>query len=129
MQTKHCNLSRGRPAKFIHFVKKEQVSAELSRIVVITLQNKPQIQVSTSRVKSGDLVFVMGTGFTPDRTAMSHLRRPDGSEYNPLRLRTNGRGEFSHKIDTTMLDTGAFEVWVEDEASKVLSNRTQFTVE
>ena len=96
---------------------------------MITLQNKPQIQVSTSRVKSGDLVFVMGTGFTPDRTAMSHLRRPDGSEYNPLRLRTSGRGEFSHKIDTTMLDTGAFEVWVEDEASKVLSNRTQFTVE
>ena len=96
---------------------------------MITLQNKPQIQVSTSRVKSGDLVFVMGTGFTPDRTAMSHLRRPDGSEYNPLRLRTNGRGEFSHKIDTTMLDTGAFEVWVEDEASKVLSNRTQFSVE
>ncbi len=96
---------------------------------MITLQNKPQIQVSTSRVKSGDLVFVMGTGFTPDRTAMSHLRRPDGSEYNPLRLRTNGRGEFSHKIDTTMLDTGAFEVWVEDEASKVLSNRTQFTIE
>ena len=96
---------------------------------MITLQNKPQIQVSTSRVKSGVLVFVMGTGFTPDRTAMSHLRRPDGSEYNPLRLRTNGRGEFSHKIDTTMLDTGAFEVWVEDEASKVLSNRTQFTVE
>ena len=110
-------------------MKKEQVSAELSRIIVITLQNKPQIQVSTSRVKSGDLVFVMGTGFTPDRTAMSHLRRPDGSEYNPLRLRTNGRGEFSHKIDTTMLDTGAFEVWVEDEASKVLSNRTQFTIE
>jgi len=110
-------------------LKKEQVSAELSRIIVITLQNKPQIQVSTSRVKSGDLVFVMGTGFTPDRTAMSHLRRPDGSEYNPLRLRTNGRGEFSHKIDTTMLDTGAFEVWVEDEASKVLSNRTQFTIE
>ena len=110
-------------------MKKEQVSAELSRIVVITLQNKPQIQVSTSRVKSGDLVFVLGTGFTPDRTVMSHLRRPDGSEYNPLRLRTNGRGEFSHKIDTTMLDTGAFEVWVEDEASKVLSNRRQFTIE
>ena len=110
-------------------MRKEKVSAELSRIVVNTFQNKPQIQVSTSRVKPGDFVFVLGTGFTPDRTVMSHLRRPDGSEYNPLRLRTNGRGEFSHKIDTTMLDTGAFEVWVEDEASKVLSNRTQFTVE
>ena len=94
-----------------------------------TLQNKPQIRVSANQVKSGDLVFVMGSGFTPDRTAMSHLRRPDGSEYNPLRLRTNDRGEFSHKIDTTMLDAGRFEIWVEDEASKVLSNRMQFTVE
>jgi len=94
-----------------------------------TLQNKPQIRVSANQVKSGDLVFVMGSGFTPDRSAMSHLRRPDGSEYNPLRLRTNDRGEFSHKIDTTMLDTGRFEIWVEDEASKVLSNRMQFTVD
>ena len=94
-----------------------------------TFQNKPQIRISANRVKSGDLIFVMGAGFTPDRTAMSHLRRPDGSEYNPLRLRTNDRGEFSHKIDTTMLDTGRFEIWVEDEASKVLSNRMQFTVD
>ena len=70
-----------------------------------------------------------GAGFTPDHTAMSHLQRPDGTEYNPLRLRTNDRGEFSHKIDTTMLDVGTFELWVEDEASKKASNRQQFTVE
>jgi len=94
-----------------------------------TFENEPHIRLSANRLKSGDLVFVMGSGFTPDRTAMSHLRRPDGSEYNPLRLRTNDRGEFSHKIDTTMLDTGRFEIWVEDEASKVLSNRMQFTVD
>jgi len=60
---------------------------------------------------------------------MSHLRRPDGTEYNPLRFRTDERGAFVHKIDTVMLDVGTFEVWAEDEGSTVLSNRAQFTVE
>jgi hypothetical protein len=97
--------------------------------VTLGAQTKPAIDVSQARVKSGDLVYLMGTGFTPNRTVMSHLIRPDGSEYNPLRLRTNDRGEFFHRIDTTMLDAGTFELWAEDEASKTMSNRTQFTVE
>ena len=46
-----------------------------------------------------------------------------------MRLRTNERGEFFHKIDTTMLDVGTFELWAEDEASKTASNRQQFAVE
>ena len=90
---------------------------------------QPQVKLSANRVKSGDLVFLTGTGFTPNRTAMAHLQRPDGSEYNPLRLRTNDRGEFTHRIDTIMLDTGTFDVWVEDEASNSTSNRMHFTVE
>jgi hypothetical protein len=80
-------------------------------------------------VKSGDLVWLMGTGFIADRAVMSHLRKPDGSEYNPLRLRSTATGELVHKIDTVMLDLGTFEVWIEDENSKVLTNRVQFTVE
>lgn len=89
----------------------------------------PQVAITPTRVKSGDSVYVAATGFTPNRTAMSHLVRPDGTEYNPLRFRTNDRGEFFHRIDTTMLDHGTFEVWVEDEASNVNSNRAQFTVD
>jgi hypothetical protein len=92
-------------------------------------QNKPEIHVSSVRVKSGDNVMLTGNGFTPNRTVMSHLLKPNGSEYNPLRLRVNDRGEISHKIDTVMLDIGTFEVWAEDEASKTTSNRLQFTVE
>ena len=60
---------------------------------------------------------------------MSHLRRPDETEYNPIRLRINERGEISHKIDTVMLTLGTFEAWVEDEASQIVSNETKFTVE
>jgi hypothetical protein len=96
---------------------------------VVAAQQKPEIRVSPARVKVGEQVMLTGTGFSSNRSVMSHLRRPDGSEYNPLRLRTNERGEFSHKIDTVMLDTGTFELWAEDEASKALSNRIQFTVE
>lgn len=92
-------------------------------------QAKPQVSISPPHAKSGDPVYVTATGFTANRTAMSHLIRPDGTEYNPLRFRTNDRGEFFHKIDTTMLDSGTFELWVEDEASHVNSNRVQFTVE
>jgi hypothetical protein len=97
--------------------------------VSVLPQKKPEITVSPNRVKSGDPVLLTGTGFTPNRSVMSHLRRPDGSEYNQLRFRTNERGEFVHKIDTVMLDLGTFESWVEDEATKVVSNRVRFTVE
>jgi hypothetical protein len=96
--------------------------------VAACAQGKPEIKVSTARVKSGGLVMLNGTGFTPDRPVLSHLRKPDGTEYNPLRLRSDQRGELVHKIDTVMLDIGQFEVWVEDEASKVVSNRVQFVV-
>jgi hypothetical protein len=98
-------------------------------VALVYGQKKPAISVSPDRVKSGDPVMLMGTAFTPNRTVMSHLRKPDGSEYNPLRLRTDERGEFSHKIDTVMLDIGTFELWAEDEASEVVSNRAQFSVE
>src|SRR6266571_5829051 len=92
-------------------------------------QTKPEISVSPVRVKAGDPVMLTGTGFTPNRSVMSHLRRPDASEYNPLRIRTDERGEFSHKIETVMMAAGTFELWAEDEASKVVSNRTLFRVE
>jgi hypothetical protein len=96
---------------------------------MLAAQTKPQITISPERAQSGDLVYLMGKGFTPNNTVMSHLLRPDGTEYNPLRLLTDVRGEFTRKIDTTMLQTGTFESWVEDEASKTVSNHTKFKVE
>jgi len=103
--------------------------AFLLLVALVNAQQKPQISVSPARVKMGEPVLLTGTGFTPDRSVLSHLRRPDGSEYNPLRFRTDSRGQFVHKIDTVMLDIGNFEVWAEDEASKIVSNRAQFIVE
>jgi hypothetical protein len=92
-------------------------------------QKKLQISVSPNHAKSGESLILTGTGFTPNRLAMSHLLRPDGTEYNPLRVRINDRGEISHRIDTTMLEHGSYEIWLEDEASNTVSNRIAFTVE
>src|SRR5436190_22534606 len=72
------------------------VSLWLLIAVSVFPQKKPEITVTPNRIKSGDAVLLTGTGFTPNRSVMSHLRRPDGSEYNPLRLRTNERGELVH---------------------------------
>jgi hypothetical protein len=111
-------------------VRRLVVAAVLACIVAAAAgaQKKPEIRVNQSRVKAGDWILLTGTGFTPDRSAMSHLLKPDGTEYNPLRLRVNPSGEVVHKIDTVMLDIGAFELWVEDEPSKIVSNRIRFTV-
>jgi len=93
------------------------------------MQKQPQIRVSPTRVKAGEQVILTGTDFTPNRTVMSHLMRPDGTEYNPLRFRINETGEFLHKIDTTMLDEGTFEAWADDEATKSASNHVEFSVQ
>jgi hypothetical protein len=92
-------------------------------------QTIPEIRVSLVRVKSGESIMMTGTGFTPNHTAVSHLLKPDGAEYNPLRVRADEHGELAHRIDTTMLELGTFELWVEDEAAKSVSNKVRFTVE
>jgi len=96
---------------------------------LLSAQQKLVIKADRSRLKSSEILYVTGTGFTPGGAVVAHLIRPDKTEYNPLRLRANAAGEIVHKIDTVMLDIGTFEVWVEDEASKATSNRIQFTVE
>jgi hypothetical protein len=88
---------------------------------------QPHITLSAERVKTGDSLILTGMDFTPNRLATSHLLAPDGMEYNPLRLRINERGEISHRIDSTMLEPGVFEVWVDDDTSGRGSNRLSFT--
>ena len=94
----------------------------------MTAQTKPQIVITPDYAKSGESMILSGSGFTPNRLAMSHLIRPDGTEFNPLHIRTNDRGEISHRIDSTMLDLGTYELWVEDETSNTSSNHVRFTV-
>jgi len=97
-------------------------------VSLVAAQKAPELTVSTDHVKAGASLFVSGKGFTPSKSVLSHLKRPDGTEYNPLRIRTNDKGEFVHRVDSTMLEPGDYEMWVEDEGSHVMSNHVRFTV-
>src|SRR5215475_799416 len=77
-------------------------------------QKSPQITVSPAVVLHHGHVDLKGTGFTPKSDIVSHLRRPDGTEFPTLMMYTNDKGEFAHDIDTVVMSPGVHEVWVED---------------
>jgi hypothetical protein len=91
-------------------------------------QPNPTVRVSSERIPRHWKLEVQGAGFTPQHNISSHLRRPDGTEFPVLPILTDGRGEFTHTIDTMILNLGTYEVWVVDEASGKTSNRAHFEV-
>jgi hypothetical protein len=91
-------------------------------------QTKPKITVSPAVVLHHGHVDLKGTGFTPKAELVSHLRRPDGTEFPTLQMYTNDKGEFVHDIDTVVFQPGVHEVWVEDVKAKTTSNVARFEV-
>src|SRR5262245_13541787 len=91
-------------------------------------QNKPKVTLSPARVLHHGHVDMRGAGFTPKRNVLSHLRRPDGTEFPILTMLTDDHGEFSHDIDTLLLTPGVHEVWVVDDATKASSDVVRFEV-
>src|SRR5687767_3259203 len=91
-------------------------------------QLKPQLTLAPAKVPLGDYVTMRGVGFTPNKYALSHLRRPDGTEYPVKQLLADDRGEFTHTVDTLLMDVGTYELWAEDEISKSVSNTVRFEV-
>jgi len=68
-----------------------------------------------------------GSGFTPKASIISHMKRPDGTEFPGLRLMTDENGAFDHKINTYDLQWGTHQVWVIDR-NGVSSNTATFEV-
>ena len=93
-----------------------------------SVQTKPTVTVSPSKVLHTGHVVMRGTGFTPKSGVSSHLRRPDGTEFPVLPMLTDDRGEFSHDIDTLILTPGVHEIWVVEDRSKVSSSVARFEV-
>ena len=90
-------------------------------------QSAPRIVLSRDKVADRGAVEMKGTGFTPKSAILSHLKRPDGTEFNPLRFITDEKGQFTHNINTQELPLGKHEVWVVDSGG-VTSNIATFEV-
>jgi hypothetical protein len=89
---------------------------------------KPTVTISPDRMLRGGKVIMRGEGFTPRANVRSHLRRPDGSEFPVLPMMTDERGDFTHEIETFILEPGVYEVWVDDETAKKTSAPVRFEV-
>jgi len=89
---------------------------------------EPHIRISSERIPRHWKLEVTGAGFTPTHNVSSHLRRGDGSEFPVLPILTDARGEFTHTIDTMILELGAHELWVVDDQSGRASNHARFEV-
>jgi hypothetical protein len=91
-------------------------------------QSKPTVTLTPTRVFHSATTVMKGTGFSKNATALSHLRRPDGTEFPVLPMRTDESGEFTHEIDSLLLSPGFHEVWVEDEKTKTTTDIVRFEV-
>jgi hypothetical protein len=89
---------------------------------------KPTLTLSATKVPHKAWVSVTGTGFAPKANVMSHLRKPNGTEFPVLPMLSNDRGEIFHEIDTLLLDKGTHDLWIVDDTTQLISNVVQFEV-
>jgi hypothetical protein len=89
---------------------------------------KPTIKLSGDRIPANGDVHLTGEGFTPRSDAISHLKRPDGTEFPTIIMLTDDKGKFTHLIETWLLQVGVHEVWVIDQQTGVTSNVAKFEV-
>ena len=85
----------------------------------------PRLTLSAYQVTPGTAVEIRAAGFTPAGIAISHLIRPDGSEYPTMTFEADARGEFSHTITIVPTMIGTYEVRMIDRSSGV-STSTRF---
>jgi hypothetical protein len=86
----------------------------------------PRITLDIYRVPQGGYVYMKGSGFSPVAEVISHLKKPDGTEYPELIFVTDEKGEFSHHIESFLLLVGVHEVWVFDRKTGLKSNVEKF---
>jgi hypothetical protein len=88
----------------------------------------PAIVISTTRLPVKSFLQVKGSGFARKSDLYSHLKKPDGKEYPVILMLSDDKGEFTHEVDTLLLQIGTHELWVVDAKSGVSSNVAKFEV-
>jgi hypothetical protein len=78
----------------------------------------PRLALGAYQVKPGDSIVIHATGFTPKSIVVSHLTRPDGTEYPSMSFQADARGEFSHTIVIVPPLTGTYVLQMSEASSK-----------
>jgi len=89
----------------------------------------PKVTVSPLSGPAGTQFDVLWEGFTPNNTLISHLKKPDGTEFPTKIFYTDSRGRATHTIDSTGFKPGTYELWGVDNATGTRTvNTASFTI-
>ncbi|MBI3949723.1 MAG: M23 family metallopeptidase [Acidobacteria bacterium] len=78
-----------------------------------------RVSISQDCGPPGTAFVLQWTGFTPNSTLTSHLRKPDGTEYPTLQFNTDGQGGQRFTIGSSTLERGTYQHWAVDEPRAV----------
>ena len=79
---------------------------------------QPSLNFSASQILHGEIVHITGTGFTPRGAILSHLIRPDGTEYPETAMTADADGNIKHDITIVPNTYGTYELELDDVATK-----------
>lgn len=86
-------------------------------------QAQPTLNFSVSQMYHGEIVHIRGTGFTPGGDLLSHLFRPDGTEYPETSMKANAKGELVHDITIVPPYFGTYELLIDDVKAKASASQ------
>jgi hypothetical protein len=84
---------------------------------------QPSLTFSLAQMYHGEIVHIRGTGFTPNGDLLSHLIRPDGTEYPETPFKADAQGTMTHEITIVPNTFGTYELLVEDLATKTSASQ------
>jgi N-acetylmuramoyl-L-alanine amidase len=108
-------------------VRVRNANGEQSNSVSFSLYAR--VSVGPASGASGTLFSYSGEGFTGSYGVTSHLRRPNGTEFPTLQIPTDGRGRFSHTVNSAGFAPGVYELWAVDNNTRHVTSRVAFRVQ
>jgi hypothetical protein len=94
---------------------------------VVSAYAEPRLTLSRYQIHAGEVMTLWASGFAPEAKIVSHLIRPDGTEYPVMTFDTDMRGELTHSITIVPIAYGTYEVRMRDEGSKAAAS-TRFVM-
>jgi len=94
-----------------------------------TVQVNPHVLVSPPSGPRGTTFSQPGQGFTPNSTVTLHFRKPDGTQYPPVKKTTDVQGRVNN-VWTAPPEAlaGMYQYWAVDDRTGKQSNVVAFTV-
>jgi pimeloyl-ACP methyl ester carboxylesterase len=125
----HSELTKGKGNYDLFEMLKKDLLSIVSAPPTALCQASPKIFVIPKSGPQGRKFWVFWIDFSPNNTLISHLQKPDGSEFPIKTFETNQNGKAKFAIDSSTLPVGQYTLWAEDNCTKKKTKKISFIVE